>query len=458
LFVEDFHPTFYHIPGPQNVEADGLSRVPLTTSPLVGQEAPGFNNNELFPFESLLIHPEPEESNPIFPMSYEVIEEHQKDDNDLHNLVSNQPDKFQVINFNGINLQCQINQDNQAWKIVIPSKLIQPIIKWYHVVLGHVGIQRLYKTISTHFYAPKLQEAIDDFVKTCDACQRFKLPGVKRGELPPKNLTANPWDEVCVDLIGPWKITVHGVNLEFMALTAIDPVTTLAEIIRIDNKTSAHVAMKFENEWLARYPRPLRCIHDQGTEFTSLPFQHILTINGIKDVPTTVANPQANAVCERLHQTIANTFRTLLHAHHPQNPMEAISIVDNCFAIARFASRAAIHRTMNVSPGAMVFKRDMILPIPIIADFEVIRQRRQAVVDDNLRRQNLRRLFHDYQVGDEVLIINHDHNRPTLAPISTGPYVVQQVHTNGTLTILRSPTVYERINIRRVRPYHRHGG
>ena len=113
---------------------------------------------------------------------------------------------------------------------------------------------------------------------------------------------------------------------------------------------------------------------------------------------------------------------------------------------------------MNVSPGAMVFKRDMILPIPIIADFEVIRQRRQAVVDDNLRRQNMRRLFHDYNVGDEILIINHNPNRPTLAPTSTGPYVVQQVHANGTLTILRSPTVYERINIRRVRPYHRHSG
>jgi transposase InsO family protein len=51
--------------------------------------------------------------------------------------------------------------------------------------------------------------------------------------------------------------------------------------------------MKFENEWLSRYTRPLRCIHDQGTEFTSLSFQHILTINGIQDVRTTVVNPQA---------------------------------------------------------------------------------------------------------------------------------------------------------------------
>lgn len=32
-------------------------------------------------------------------------------------------------------------------------------------------------------------------------------------------------------------------------------------------------------------------------------------------------------------------------------------------------------------------------------------------------------------------------------PTSSGPYVIQQVHVNGTLTILHSPTVYERIKV-----------
>jgi len=34
-----------------------------------------------------------------------------------------------------------------------------------------------------------------------------------------------------------------------------------------------------------------------------------------------------------------------------------------------------------------------------------------------------------------------------------GPYIVQQVHTNGTLTIQLRPGVNERINIRRLKPY-----
>lgn len=456
LFVEDFQPTFFYVPGPTNVEADGLSRTPLI-APLDGQEDLA-DESDLFFFESMLMYPDPDPNDHVFPLDYNIIAEHQTRDHELQQKLNVQPDLYQETVFQGINLICHLPQRNMTWKIVIPVTLLPQVIRWYHTVLGHVGIQRLYQTMSVHFYSPKLRDVIEGFVKTCDACQRFKLPGVQVGELPPKNLTAQPWDEVSVDLIGPWVIKIHGIEYEFLALTAVDPTTTLAEIIRIDSKTSAHVAMKFENEWLSRYPRPLRCIHDQGPEFTSLPFQHVLAINGIKDVPTTVANPQANAVNERLHQTVENALRTMLHTFQPQNQAEAANLVDNCLATAQYASRAAVHRVLNVSPGAMVFQRDMILPIPLIANFELIRQRRQAIVDDNSRRQNLRRHFHDYNVGDEVLIVDRNKNRPTLAPIASGPYVVQQSHVNGTVTILRAPNVYERINIRRLRPYHRHGG
>eukprot|EP00957_Ditylum_brightwellii_P044319 3362573-Ditylum_brightwellii.AAC.1 len=65
-----------------------------------------------------------------------------------------------------------------------------------------------------------------------------------------------PWDEVAVDLIGPWRMQVNGQEVEFNALTCIDPVTNLVEMIRLDNKTSGHVARQFENIWLARFPRP----------------------------------------------------------------------------------------------------------------------------------------------------------------------------------------------------------
>ena len=39
-----------------------------------------------------------------------------------------------------------------------------------------------------------------------------------------------------------------------------------------------------------------------------------------------------------------------------------------------------------------------------------------------------------------------------LKPTVTGPFPIEQVHTNGTVTLRLSPNQLERINIRRIRP------
>ena len=59
-------------------------------------------------------------------------------------------------------------------------------------------------------------------------------------------------------------------------ITAIDTVTNLKELVRIDDKTSDNVSRKYAQCWLARYPWPQRCIHDPGGELTGIEFQTLL--------------------------------------------------------------------------------------------------------------------------------------------------------------------------------------
>jgi transposase InsO family protein len=101
---------------------------------------------------------------------------------------------------------------------------------------------------------------------------------------------------------------VHGEEIEFSALTCIDTVSNLVELVRIENKTAAHVGMLFENTWVSRYPKPERCVHDNGNEFLGADFQRILVVNGIYDVPTTVKNPQSNAICEECIRLLGTSF------------------------------------------------------------------------------------------------------------------------------------------------------
>jgi transposase InsO family protein len=317
------------------------------------------------------------------------------------------------------------------------------------MILGHRGQTAVYDTIRRMYHHPNLKAAIQTF--QCEVCRQNKLPGAMYGELPPREAIVMPWEEVHVDLIGPWKIEINNKVVEFNALTCIDPVTNLVELVRVDSKTAAHVQQKFQNSWLARYPWPKRCVHDNGGEFIGFEFQMMLQNAGILDRPTTSRNPQANAICERMHQTIGNVLRTLLHGH-PTTEEQLPAIVDNALATAMHTTRSTASRSIGYqSPGAIAFHRDMFLNVPFLADLQAICERRQLLIDENLRRQNARRRHYDYRIGEQVYV--KAINPSKLAPRSHGPYPITRVHANGTITIQRTPHVQERVNLRRVYPH-----
>ena len=105
----------------------------------------------------------------------------------------------------------------------------------------------------------------------------------------------------------------------------------------------------------------------------------------ITDSPTTSRNSRANSVCERLHQTVANILRTTITAQPPRDAHQAEQIVDNALSNAMHITRCAVSRSLGISPGALVFRRDIFLDIPIIADLIEIQRKRQVIIDENLR-------------------------------------------------------------------------
>jgi hypothetical protein len=137
-----------------------------------------------------------------------------------------------------------------------------------------------------------------------------------------------PLNECGVDLIGPWTIQVCNKSYKFNTLTVIDTVFNLVELVRIDEKTLAHVARKYTQVWLSRYPWPEQCVRDNGGEFVGPEFQFLLQGCRIKDAPTLSKNPQAYAICEWMHQTVGNVLRTLLNGEPPQDVTRAKDFID----------------------------------------------------------------------------------------------------------------------------------
>ena len=152
-----------------------------------------------------------------------------------------------------------------------------------------------------------------------------------------RDLKEQPFEEVARDLIGPWKVQVRGKSYEFNTLSAIDTVTNLVEIIHIGCKSSEHITNRVVQSWMARYPSPKHCVHDNGGEFVGWEFQQFLDKCNVKDVPTTRRNPQANSICKRMHQSVGNILRTLLHGDPPKNVSKANKMVDEALSIAQHA-------------------------------------------------------------------------------------------------------------------------
>ena len=480
-YVDEYGPTIKYIEGPKNVIADHFSRMPRSddrASPAVGKKnaTPADNSDinsdnvtldnhhswiddikQVLECYSCIIEEDcflnlPSDMDDNNPLDLETVKEEQVNDHTLQARVNKYPERYLTKRIGKIdNVICHLKpgDDPSNWKIALPQSLILPAIKWFHQVTGHPGSKRLLLQISARYYHSDLRRHIDKF--HCEHCQRNKLDGKGYGLLPEREIKSMPFNECAVDLIGPWIVQVHGKPYEFNALTAIDTVTNLVELVRIDNKSSEHVTRKFAQLWLARYPWPERCVHDNGGEFVGHEFQTLMQRCKIKDVTTTAKNPQANALCERIHQTVGNVLRVLLHGEPPPNITRARDLIDEALSIAMHAMRAGVHTTLGSSPGSLVFNRDMFLQVPLIADWTAITIKREHLINENLMCENRRRRQYNYQPQQQVLKKNS--NPQKLGERTSGPYLIEKVHTNGNITIKLNEDTTERINIRRVKPY-----
>ena len=81
-------------------------------------------------------------------------------------------------------------------------------------------------------------------------------------------------------------------------------------------------------------------------------------------------------------------LRVMLHINPPNNKNDANHIVvDNALATCVHSSRCAVNHTMQTSPKALVFQRDMIMNIPLIANLYSIQQRRQQLMGGNCKEK-----------------------------------------------------------------------
>ena len=139
---------------------------------------------------------------------------------------------------------------------------------------------------------------------------------------------------------------------------------------------------------------------DNGSDFKQ-EFTILLKDFDIKRVLTSIKNPQANALVERVNQVILNMLVT---KDFDNKFFDCIYPRGENLSYIPWAINASYHCTIMTTPGQSIFGRYMLFNLASVVDWRIATTAKQRQVDIDNVRENAKRVTHDYTIGNQVYV------------------------------------------------------
>eukprot|EP00957_Ditylum_brightwellii_P179097 13643702-Ditylum_brightwellii.AAC.1 len=124
---------------------------------------------------------------------------------------------------------------------------------------------------------------------------------------------------------------------------------------------------------------------------------------GIKQMPITSRNPQANSIVERAHQTIGNLLCVFKLGTMELDPDDLWSGI---LSSIMFPLRSTIHTTHKATHMQLVFCREAMLNITYLANWCYMQENHQKLLGINNKQENLECIPHEYCANNKVMLRN----------------------------------------------------
>ena len=164
--------------------------------------------------------------------------------------------------------------------------------------------------------------------------------------------------------------------------------------------------------------------------------------------PIKTRNPQANLILKQAHQTISNTL-SMFQVNNFELELE--DLWKGILSAVIFTMRATVHMTMQATPIQLVFDCDTIINLTFDANWQSIRQQKQAAIHQNSNTKNKKRIQHEYKANDTVLVKNKQSTKFGQDAYKS-PWKILEVHNNGTIKIEKG-AITDTYNIHNTTPY-----
>ncbi|KAA8547210.1 hypothetical protein F0562_003634 [Nyssa sinensis] len=132
---------------------------------------------------------------------------------------------------------------------------------------GHFGFHKTLHRISQSFIWPKMQQAVKDFLKTCEVCQKYKADCMKpAGLLQPLPIPTQSWIDVSMDFIEGFPMA----NGHSVIMVVVDRLTKYAHFVLMKHPFSAaSVARAFVTNVVRLHGVPASIVSDRDKVFTT---------------------------------------------------------------------------------------------------------------------------------------------------------------------------------------------
>ena len=339
-------------------------------------------------------------------------------------------------------------------RIILPDSLLDKVIHHYHSspLGGHVGHDRVTHRIASKFYCLGLHGKVRKFIAGCVSCQKYNYDNQKPRGLMKGHDYLGPWEEVSVDLMGPYPLTK---NRHAYLLVVIDIFSNWVEIfpLRKPQADSKNIIDKMMSVF-CRWGFPRKIISDNGPQFTSKLWMGCMKTLDISVKHTSPYHPQANPV-ERKNRDIKlylGKFSEHKHADWDQY------INEMCFSL-----RTSVVRSTGFTPAMLLLGKELSAPLDIVLnrksekalslDYSKVAERNalklKNIVDycsENRMIASEEQKFHydknrkdvEFHVGDLVWLKTHHLSSAAakftagFAPKRDGPFRIMEKYSKNT--------------------------
>lgn len=197
----------------------------------------------------------------------------------------------------------------EGGRLVVPNdpELREALLHDSHDALGHFGPKKTLATLSASFYWTGMAKQVEEYVTSCDGCQRHKARTTKRArKFHPLPIPPRPFSDVALDFVGPLP-TSNGKDL---LLTVTDRLSGYTRLIACRTKDGAkEVARLFHDEWVRFFGIPERLVSDRDKLFTSKFWRALHGQLGTRLQMSTAFHPETDGRSERTNKTVVQILR-----------------------------------------------------------------------------------------------------------------------------------------------------